>query len=78
MLNEHYYQQEMIRDNHSLLCVLGVDHPELDRVCRITIDHGLRSKLTGAGGGGCAFTYLPHGEHKPWCLIYNNLNLSQL
>jgi len=52
---------EMIHDNHSLLCVLGVDHPQLDRICRITIDNGLRSKLTGAGGGGCAFTYLPHG-----------------
>ena len=48
--------------NHSLLCVLGVSHLSLEKVCSITSQHGLWSKLTGAGGGGCAFTFLPTGR----------------
>jgi len=37
---------------------MGVSHETLDRLCCITLKHGLHSKLTGAGGGGCAVTLL--------------------
>ena len=48
--------------NQSLLCALGVSHPSLDAITNLT--YGLydelkcTTKLTGAGGGGCAFTFL--------------------
>ncbi|XP_067937577.1 mevalonate kinase-like [Watersipora subatra] len=51
--------KEMISMNQSLLSVLGVSHLALEKVCSITHQHGLVSKLTGAGGGGCTFTFLP-------------------
>ncbi len=44
--------------NHILLCQLGVGHESLDRVCTVTASFGLHSKLTGAGGGGCALTLI--------------------
>ena len=48
--------------NHSLLCVLGVSHPSLNAIANMTANlyHQMKSstKLTGAGGGGCAFTFL--------------------
>lgn len=50
--------QEMIERNHQLLCEMGVGHPKLDRICRLGKKYGLCSKLTGAGGGGCAVTLL--------------------
>jgi len=40
---------------------LGVGHPALDVVVREGRKRGFESKLTGAGGGGCAYTLL-----KPW------------
>jgi len=45
--------------NHGLLVSLGVSHPKLERI-RALIDHtGIGwTKLTGAGGGGCAITIL--------------------
>lgn len=46
-----------------MLRVLGVNHPALENVCRITSDYNLPSKLTGAGGGGCAFTLIPSGNY---------------
>ena len=49
---------ELVTINQSLLRALGVGHAALDSVCRITGVHGLASKLTGAGGGGCAMTLL--------------------
>ncbi len=50
---------ELTRVNHGLLVALGVSHPKLERI-RELIDHaGIGwTKLTGAGGGGCAFTIL--------------------
>lgn len=45
---------ELVGMNQSLLNCLGVGHPQLDRVARVAVSHGLAAKLTGAGGGGCA------------------------
>ena len=45
--------------NHSLLSAFGVGHPRLDQIVSLTQTFGLHSKLTGAGGGGCALTLLP-------------------
>ncbi|KAJ2742809.1 Mevalonate kinase [Coemansia sp. BCRC 34301] len=53
--------QDIIRINHGLLSTLGVSHASLERVRAITAAHSLASKLTGAGGGGCALTLIPHG-----------------
>lgn len=46
---------------HELLVSLGVGHQALDQVCLLGKRFGLMSKLTGAGGGGCAITLLPSG-----------------
>ncbi|KAF2266343.1 mevalonate kinase [Lojkania enalia] len=50
---------DLITINHGLLVALGVSHPKLERI-RELIDHtGIGwTKLTGAGGGGCAITIL--------------------
>ena len=49
--------------NHGLLNALGVSHPRLERI-RELVDHENMgwTKLTGAGGGGCAITLLRPGE----------------
>lgn len=48
---------ELIRMNHGLLYALGVSHPRLERVCELVEQSGIGwTKLTGAGGGGCAIT----------------------
>jgi len=57
---------ELITVNHGLLVSLGVSHPKLERI-RALIDHaGIGwTKLTGAGGGGCAITILrPDSKQK--------------
>lgn len=47
---------ELANIAHALLGALGVGHPALDRLCATALEHGaLAAKLTGAGGGGCAF-----------------------
>ncbi|PGH15668.1 mevalonate kinase [Helicocarpus griseus UAMH5409] len=50
---------ELFRINHGLLVSLGVSHPRLERI-RELVDHTGAgwTKLTGAGGGGCAITLL--------------------
>ena len=50
---------ELVSVNHGLLVSLGVSHPKLERLRQLvdTADAGW-TKLTGAGGGGCAFTLL--------------------
>ncbi|EEQ88585.2 Mevalonate kinase [Blastomyces dermatitidis] len=50
---------ELFRINHGLLVSLGVSHPRLERI-RELVDHTGSgwTKLTGAGGGGCAITLL--------------------
>ncbi|KAM5193827.1 mevalonate kinase [Mantella aurantiaca] len=50
--------EELIDINQHHLNVIGAGHPSLDRLCQVTTSHGLHSKLTGAGGGGCAITLL--------------------
>ncbi|KAJ7309860.1 hypothetical protein JRQ81_007934 [Phrynocephalus forsythii] len=50
--------EELVDINQHHLNVIGVGHPSLDCVCQVTATHGLHSKLTGAGGGGCAITLL--------------------
>ncbi|KAI9026918.1 ribosomal protein S5 domain 2-type protein [Hyaloraphidium curvatum] len=53
--------QLLVDMNHSLLSALGTSHPTLESVRSITARHGLASKLTGGGGGGCALTLVPDG-----------------
>ncbi|KAH8646065.1 ribosomal protein S5 domain 2-type protein [Tricladium varicosporioides] len=48
--------------NHGLLVALGVSHPRLDRIRELVDHEGIGwTKLTGAGGGGCAITLLKPG-----------------
>jgi mevalonate kinase len=49
----------LIRINHGFLVSLGVSHPRLERI-RELVDYAEIgwTKLTGAGGGGCAITLL--------------------
>ncbi|XP_014272243.1 mevalonate kinase [Halyomorpha halys] len=57
---QHYRKLEVLIDlQHGHLRTLGVSHPRLEEICFITKRRGLHSKLTGAGGGGNAFTLLP-------------------
>ncbi|CAG8950632.1 hypothetical protein HYFRA_00002841 [Hymenoscyphus fraxineus] len=50
--------------NHGLLVALGVSHPRLDRIRELVDHEGIGwTKLTGAGGGGCAITLLKPGVH---------------
>ncbi|KAI5885942.1 cystathionine beta-l [Schizophyllum commune H4-8] len=50
-----------INENHSYLVSLGVSHPTLENIRAKTASapYGLSTKLTGAGGGGCAVTLVP-------------------
>ena len=50
---------ELINFNHGLLVSLGVSHPKLERIRELVDTVGIGwTKLTGAGGGGCAITLL--------------------
>jgi len=51
--------QELIDMNQHLLNMLGVGHASLDTVVSVARRHHLHAKLTGAGGGGCAFALIP-------------------
>lgn len=55
----HAELSRLARINHSLLNALGVGHEALDGVARASAARGFVTKLTGAGGGGCALTLLP-------------------
>lgn len=53
---------DLVKINHGLLVSLGVSHPSLEQVRIIADRHSLgATKLTGAGGGGCAITLLTDG-----------------
>ncbi|XP_050410048.1 mevalonate kinase [Patella vulgata] len=57
--DENYKTLEKLIDiNQHLLEAMGVSHPALNSIVMVTCKYGLHSKLTGAGGGGCAFTLL--------------------
>lgn len=49
----------MVSINHGLLASLTISSKELDSIVNITKKYDLHSKLTGAGGGGFAFTLIP-------------------
>ena len=48
--------------NQHLLDLIGVGHKSLTQVCHICRSHGLSCKLTGSGGGGCAFAIIRPGK----------------
>lgn len=58
--NDHF--QKLITENHAFLRELGVSHPSLEDIKSKTASYDLQTKLTGAGGGGCAVTLIPDGE----------------
>ncbi|KAM8918097.1 mevalonate kinase isoform 1-T1 [Lycaon pictus] len=63
---EHYLVlEELIDINQHHLNALGVGHASLDQLCQVTMAHGLHSKLTGAGGGGCGITLLRPDLEQP-------------
>lgn len=50
---------ELVRLNHGLLVALGVSHPNLERIKLYCDELSIgETKLTGAGGGGCAITLM--------------------
>ncbi|CEP60177.1 mevalonate kinase LALA0_S01e04742g [Lachancea lanzarotensis] len=50
---------ELVRINHGLLTSIGASHPGLEVIKSLSDSMSIGStKLTGAGGGGCAFTIL--------------------
>jgi mevalonate kinase len=57
--------EELIDANHRHLRDLGVSHVKLEQVVSVASEYGIHAKLTGAGGGGCAFGLLTprHDEH---------------
>lgn len=51
--------RELANINHGLLAAIGVSHPALEKIKVIADTHGIgATKLTGAGGGGCAITLI--------------------
>lgn len=51
--------RDLSKENHSLLRDLGVSHCKLEEIVGILEEFHLGGKLTGAGGGGYAFCFLP-------------------
>ncbi|XP_055092657.1 mevalonate kinase isoform X1 [Symphalangus syndactylus] len=64
-LEQYLVLEELIDMNQHHLNALGVGHASLDQLCQVTRAHGLHSKLTGAGGGGCGITLLKPGLEQP-------------
>ena len=58
--DEYLYKaiSSLFERNQNLLRNVGVSHPSLEIVCNHSKKFGFITKLTGAGGGGCAVTLL--------------------
>lgn len=52
----------LIDINQNILNAIGVGHESLDKIIDTGKEFSFYSKLTGAGGGGCAFTLIPKGK----------------
>ena len=67
-----------MNENHQHLVTLGVSHPSLETIKEKTwTPYGLSTKLTGAGGGGCAVTLIPDGKRRSLsCISYTRLTRS--
>lgn len=67
----------LIDENHAHLIALGVSHPVLEQIREITAakPYGLHTKLTGAGGGGCAVTLIPDGKNPVFLRCSNRAEL---
>ncbi|ODQ82623.1 hypothetical protein BABINDRAFT_29989 [Babjeviella inositovora NRRL Y-12698] len=51
--------RKLVCINHGLLVAIGVSHPKLEKVKMLADEMAIgQTKLTGAGGGGCAITLL--------------------
>ncbi|CAG8518060.1 1164_t:CDS:10, partial [Scutellospora calospora] len=72
--DQEFYEktEELVDMNHHLLNSLGVGHPSLDKVREITAQYDLHTKLTGAGGGGCAFTFVRNDVSKEQIKVVKN------
>ncbi|KAK6205530.1 mevalonate kinase [Scheffersomyces amazonensis] len=65
--------RELVEINHGLLVAIGVSHPALEKVKVIAdINKIGATKLTGAGGGGCAITLID--ESSPIESIHKAIN----
>ncbi|KAI8143749.1 ribosomal protein S5 domain 2-type protein [Fennellomyces sp. T-0311] len=53
--------EDLVDINHCLLHALGVSHASLEKVRSVTGAHGVKTKLTGAGGGGCSLSIIRDG-----------------
>ena len=62
-----------MEENHRHLVTLGVSHPSLETIKEKTATpFGLSTKLTGAGGGGCAVTLIPDSKRRSLsCISYH-------
>jgi len=56
--------EKIIEKNQILLNEIGAGHDSIDEICKISQKYGLKSKLTGAGGGGCVITLLNNEDEK--------------
>ena len=55
----------LLTENHKLLSLLGVSHPEIEKLIEISLDNGaLGAKLTGAGKGGAVIALIPQDSSK--------------
>lgn len=55
----------LLTENHKLLDLLGVSHPDIEKLIEISLDNGaLGAKLTGAGKGGAVIALIPKDSSK--------------